>query len=96
MTFFKKKKRTLPPQTLMSCACSLCWVHHQAHPNELAWWWLAQHSGQGLDHSIVHVKLVFQNVNAALEMKMKSCFGKGRNLLLREALKVTNQGPSQH
>jgi len=39
-------------------------VHHQPHPNELAWWWLAQHSGQGLDHSIVDVKLGFQTVNA--------------------------------
>jgi len=39
-------------------------VHHQAHPNELAWWWLTQHNWQGLDHSIVHVKLVFQTIYA--------------------------------
>jgi hypothetical protein len=39
-------------------------VHHQAHPDELAWWWLTQHNGQGLDNSIEHVKLVFQTLNA--------------------------------
>jgi hypothetical protein len=39
-------------------------MHHQAHPNELAWWWLTQHNGQGLDSTIEHVKLVFQTINA--------------------------------
>jgi hypothetical protein len=38
-------------------------MHHEAHPSELAWWWLTQQNGQGLDHSIVHVKPVFQTIN---------------------------------
>jgi len=65
-------------------------VHYQAHPNELAWWWLTQHNGQGLDDSIIHVKL---NVPTSYSHKMKSRVGKGRNLLLRKAFNVTNQGP---
>jgi len=61
-------------------------VHHQAHPNELAWWWLTQHNWQGLDHSIVHVELVFQTVYA-IPTKRKAALEKAETCCSERHLK---------
>jgi len=71
-------------------------VHHQAHPNELAWWWLTQCNGQGgLDHSIEHVKLMFQTVNA-IPTKWKAALGKAGTCCSERHWKWSTKGPSQH
>jgi len=79
----------------LCCPCSLCWVHHQAHPNELAWWWLTQHSWQGLDHSIVHLKLVFQTIYA-IPTKWKAALEMAETCCSERHLKWRTKGPSQH
>jgi len=57
--------------------------------------WLAQHSGQRLDHSIIDVKLGFQTVNA-IPTKWKAALEKAETCCSERHLKWPTKGLSQH